>query len=129
MLPSSSCADGGFVEVAALAVDDVDRGHDHAGRAEAALQAVVLAEGLLHGMQLAVLGQALDGRDLGAVAGGGQHGAGLHGAAVHVHHAGAALAGVAAHMRAGEALVLAEELHQQGARIDLGADGLAVDRH
>src|ERR1700694_4266162 len=32
----------------ALAVDHVDRRHDHAGRAEAALQTVMLAEGFLH---------------------------------------------------------------------------------
>ena len=57
---------------------------------------------------------------LRAVAGGGEHRAGLDRAAVEVHHAGAALAGVAADMRAGEPQVLAQELHQQGARIDVG---------
>jgi hypothetical protein len=33
-----------------------DRGHDHAGGAEAALQAVVLAECLLHRMQWRAVG-------------------------------------------------------------------------
>src|ERR1700747_278938 len=47
-------ADGPLLERVALAVPQVDRGHDHAGRAEAALQAMVLAERLLHRMQLAV---------------------------------------------------------------------------
>ena len=38
-------------------------GHDHAGRAEAALQAVLLAERLLHGWSVAVRGQPFDRRD------------------------------------------------------------------
>src|SRR6185312_2041473 len=51
-----------LVEVVALAAHDVERGHDHARRAIAALQRVVLAEGLLHRMQRTILGsQALDG--------------------------------------------------------------------
>ena len=46
----------------ALAMDQIDRGHDHAGGAEAALQAVMLAKRLLHRMQRrAVGGQPLDG--------------------------------------------------------------------
>ena len=62
-------ADRRLVEVVALAVDHVDGGHDHAGRAEAALQAVIVLERLLHRMQLAALREAFDGRDLRAVAG------------------------------------------------------------
>src|SRR5450432_4738753 len=38
-------------------------GHQHAGRAEAALQAVLVPERLLDGVQLAVLLQAFDGGD------------------------------------------------------------------
>src|SRR5947199_2520934 len=34
-------ADGVLVEIVALAVHDIDAGHDHAWRAEAALQAVI----------------------------------------------------------------------------------------
>src|SRR5687767_285172 len=45
-----------------LALEQVDRAHDHARRAEAALQRMVLAKGRLHRVQLAVPGQALDGR-------------------------------------------------------------------
>src|SRR5580704_2600334 len=96
--------DGRVVELVALAVDHVDGGHDHAGRAVAALQAVMLAERLLHGMQRAVRGrQALDGEDVGAVELPGEHGAGLDRLAVDVDHAGAALRRVAADMRSGEA--------------------------
>src|ERR1700729_1183285 len=43
-------ADGVVVEVVALAAHDIHRRHDHARRAVAALQAVVLAERLLHRM-------------------------------------------------------------------------------
>ena len=82
------------------------------------------------GCSCAVLGQALDGRDLARPS---QEAASivqrLHRAAVEMHHAGAALAGVAADMRAGEPQVLAQELHQQRARIDVGGGGLAVHRH
>src|SRR6202011_3206656 len=44
--------DGALVELVAEALHHVDRRHDHAGCAEAALQPVILAKCLLHGMQL-----------------------------------------------------------------------------
>src|SRR5438874_10014631 len=47
-----------------ILVEQADDRHDHPGRAEAALQRVLLVERLLDGMQLAVLRQALDRRDL-----------------------------------------------------------------
>ena len=53
----------------------------------------------------------------------------LHGPAVDMHDAGAALAGVAADVRAGQAQVLAQELHEQRARLDVGCDRFAVDGH
>jgi hypothetical protein len=43
-----------------------------------------------------------------------------------MHDAGAALRGVAADMGAGQPQILAQELHQQGAGIDIGVDGIAV---
>ena len=42
--------------------------------------------------------------------------------------AGAALRGVAADMGAGQPQILAQQLHQQRARIDVGGDGFAVHR-
>src|SRR5215510_6699496 len=118
-----------LVELVTLAVHDVDRRHDHARRAIAALQPVVLAERLLHRMQGTVrLGETLDGGDVGALDLPGEDGTRLHRLAVHMHHAGAALRGVAAHMGAGEPQVLAQELDQQRARIDVTGDGLAVHR-
>ena len=59
----------------------------------------------------------------------GERRAGLDRLAVDVDDAGAALRGVAADMGAGEAQVFAQELDQQRARIDIGGNGLAVDRH
>ena len=44
-----------------VAGEQVGRRHDHAGRAEPALQRVVVTERLLHRMELSVAGQPLDG--------------------------------------------------------------------
>src|ERR1700675_2995518 len=60
-------ADGVLVELAAIAVDDVDRRHDHARREITALQSVIVAERRLHRVQFVTLGNALDGGDIGAV--------------------------------------------------------------
>src|SRR5947209_13960289 len=46
-----------------------------------------------------------------------------------MHYAGAALAGVAADMRAGEAQILAQELNEQRARIDIRRTLTAVHTH
>ncbi len=99
-----------LVEIVALAIDDVDRRHDHAGRAVAALQTVILAERFLHRMQL----RRRSARPSIVVIEApshlpGQHGAGLDGHAVEMNHAGAALGGVAADMGAGQAQIFAQE--------------------
>jgi hypothetical protein len=46
-------ADGFLVRLVAVAVHDIDRRHDHAWGATAALQAKIAAEGGLHRVQLA----------------------------------------------------------------------------
>ena len=102
--------------------------HHHARRAEPALQAVAGDEGLLHRVQRATgRGQPLHRGD--AAAGGlqRQHAAALDGLAVQQHGAGAALAGVAADMGAGQRQRAAQQLDQQGGGIDRGLHGLAVD--
>ena len=49
-----------------MALTQIDRAHDHAGRAKTALQAMALFEGGLHGVQGAICGrEAFDGGDLG----------------------------------------------------------------
>src|SRR5580692_411523 len=81
-------------------------------------------------MQRAVgIGHALDGADIGAVGLHREHGAALHGLAVEIDGAGPAMAGLAADMRAGETELLAQEMNEQGARLDQLFDGLAVHRH
>src|SRR5882724_8130335 len=84
-------------------------GYHHAGRAEAALQAVLLHEPLLDGVQLAVLLEPLDGLDLAPVGLDRQHGTGLDRRAVEQHRARAAVGGVAADVRAGQAEHLANQ--------------------
>src|SRR5215470_16713272 len=58
------------------------RRHQHARSAEAALQAVLLGEALLHRVELAALLQSLDRGDARAVGLHGEHGAGLDRVAV-----------------------------------------------
>src|SRR2546425_8604777 len=106
----------------------VDR-HDHAGRAEAALEPVLLPEPLLDRVELAVLRQPLDRHDVGAVRLDGEERAGLDGLAVHEDRARAALAGVTADVGPGEAHRLADVVHQEQAGLDFVAVALAVDRH
>src|SRR4051812_17065493 len=89
------------------AATQVGRTHDHPRCAEPALQAMVLLERGLHRVQLAAGGEPLDRGDLGALGLDREHGARLDGLAVNVDGARAALAGVAADVRAGEPELLA----------------------
>ena len=57
----------------------------------------------------------------------GEYGAGLGRCALELHRAGAALAGVATHLCAGQPCVLADEVDKQLARLNLSAVGLPVD--
>src|ERR1700744_6614634 len=81
-----------LVERAAVAMDDVDRRHDHARGAIAALQAVIVAKRRLHRMQFVAFGNTFDGGDVGAVGLADQYGAGFDRAAVDMDHTVAALA-------------------------------------
>ena len=102
------------------------RGHHHAGGAVAALEGLRVVEGLLDGMQLAVLGEALDGGDLLAFAAERRHQAGMERLAVHPHRAGAAVAGVAAFLDA-EHFQVAQEGAQALARLRFGRVQAAID--
>src|SRR4051812_11152394 len=90
--------------------EQVGGAHDHPGRAVAALQRVLLVERPLHRMQLAVPREPLDRGDVGAFGLHREHGARLDGLAVDVHGARTARRGVTAHVRAGQAESLAQEL-------------------
>src|SRR5262245_25378278 len=93
-------ADRLLVQIASMARNHVDGGHHHARRAEAALQAVVLLEGSLNGMQLTVAGEPLDGGDRRTRRLDGKDRAALHRLAIHVNDTGTALVGIAADVRA-----------------------------
>ncbi len=94
-------------------------GHDHAGGAEAALKGLRIEKGLLHGVQLAVTGEALDGRDRAPFGAKGRHQAAMERHAVQPHGAGAAIALVAAFLDA-EPAMLAQECSEALARRGLG---------
>ena len=90
---------------------------------------MLLPEAFLQRVQLAVLGQTLDRGDLGAVGLDGEDRAGLDAAAVDQHRARAALARVAADVRAGQQQLLAQEVDEEQARLDVALAHLAVDGH
>ena len=98
-------------------LDQADRAHDLAGRAEAALQAVMGDEGGLHRMQLIAARDALDGEDVGAVVADRQRQARIDAPAVDQHRAGAALAAVASLLGAGQVEALAQQVEQRDARV------------
>src|SRR5207249_263837 len=112
-----------------VALEHLVDGHDHARRAETALEPVLLPEPLLDRVQLAVLRQSLDRHDVGAVRLDREEVAGFDGLTVHQNRAGAALAGVAADVRPGEAHGLADVVHQEQPGLHFVAVALAVDRH
>ena len=82
---------------------------------------------VLHRVQLVAVGQAFDGRDLGAGVHDGEGEAGVNAPAVDQDGAGAALAVVAALLGAGQAQVLAQGVEQRDARLQLQLVLLAVD--
>jgi hypothetical protein len=65
--------------------------------------------------------------NIGALRLHGQHRARVDRPAVDMHGARAALAGVAAHMGAGEQQVLAQRMDKQGVGRNINADGAPVD--
>jgi hypothetical protein len=91
-------------------LDQTDRTHDLAWRAETALQAVVGNKGFLHRMKPATLCHALDGEDVGAVVTDGQRKARIDTSSVDNDRAGAALAAVTALLGSGQIKVFAEKI-------------------
>lgn len=102
--------------------------HQHARRAEAALERVLAIEG---GAQLGgdgIVVQPLDGDDIRALAGAGEGEAGARRLAIHEDGAGAADTVLAAQMRAGEVQRVSNEISEVGAPLRLGRHGAAVER-
>src|SRR2546421_123199 len=118
--------DGRLVKLAAVAVHNIDRRHDHARGTVTALQAMIVAERRLHRVQFVAFCDAFDGSDVRVRGLAGQYGAGFYRPAVDMDDAGAALAGVAADMGAGQVQMVAQEMDEKGPVFDLSRDGLAV---
>ena len=116
----------GVVDGDAVVGGGHQRHHDARG-AEPALEAVVGAQCLLHGVQRARRGDALDRGHLGAVGLHRQHQARPHRPPVEHHRAGAARALLAGDVGAGEPGPVAQGVGEEGAPLDgEGAIG-AVD--
>src|SRR2546423_15411316 len=78
-------------------------------------------------MELAVLGETLNGRDFGTLGLDGKNGASFDGLAVEQHGACAAQRGFASDMSTGQVCDVAQVMDQQHPRLDLVGARLAVD--
>ena len=105
------------------ALEQIRRGDDETGSAEAALHRSRLDEGLLNGMKQVAVGQALDGRHVVAVGLHGQDEAGTDEHPVEQHRTGPALALLAGVLRPGITELLAQGEQQ---RLALPAIGLGL---
>ena len=108
--------------------EKVDGLHDHAGRAEATLQRVIVSERFLDGMQFpAVTRQAFDGDDVAAVGLHGQHRTGLDAVAVEVNGARTAVAGVAADHGSDLAEAVTQVVHEEQPRFHVVGISCSID--
>src|SRR5262245_27933624 len=101
--------------------------HDHARLAIAALWHVVLDPGLLHLVQSAALGKALDGPDVLALGGADGKRAGAHCLALNMNCAGAALGDAAAILGTRESNLFSDDPQQRSVRVHFNRTGLPVD--
>src|SRR6185436_11895786 len=115
-----------FVGWFGIVFEQLVRRHNHAWRAEAALQTVLVPERLLQGMQLTVLGETFDGRNRAAVGLDGETGARPDGDAVDQNRARTALTGIAPDFCSGDAAQLANEMGEEQARLDIALVSTAV---
>ena len=105
----------------------IGRRHQHARRAESALQGMMLVKRFLQRIHLPDAAEAFDRLDAAAVGLHREHQAGARAVAVDQHGAGAADAMLAADMGAGQAQRVTQEIGKQQARLHGGAVGCAVD--
>jgi hypothetical protein len=103
--------------------------HDHARSAIAALEAMALPETLLNRMELAIVGEPLDGRDVGTLRLHGEHGAGFDRGAVDVDRTCPAIAGLATDVGPRQMKVLPDEVDQESPRLDVIGYLTSVDGH
>src|SRR5438270_7557828 len=110
-------------------IDAGNRRHDLAGRAVAALEAVMIDEGLLHGMQAAGgRSDAFDRGDLASLRGRRKRQAGEDALAIGMDGASPALAVIAPFLAACQSYLFPQRIEKGGARIDRQPMRLAVDR-
>src|SRR5829696_3515689 len=103
--------------------------HEESRRAEPALERVGLVERALERVQLAVRGQPLDRPELPAVRLHREHQARAHGLAVELDRAGAADALLATDLCPRQPGLVAYEVGQERARLDVALVFAAVDLH
>src|SRR5262249_42611323 len=99
--------------------DERDGGAELAGRTVPALESVMAHERGLHRMQNALVGQSLDGGDLGTVMHYRERQAAVDALAVDDDRAGAALSLIAALLRASQSEMLAQCIEQGGAGLQM----------
>ena len=108
--------------------EQLEAGHDHPGRTEAALQAGVPGERGLQRIEGLAPAHSLDGGDLRAGRLDREEEARADRQAVEPDRAGSADPVLAADMGARETEVVAEHVRQEPARLDATGEALAVDR-
>src|SRR5262245_46043951 len=101
-----------------VGAQELHRAHQHAGRAEAALQTMLLPKRLLHRVQRIGAAERLDGLDPRAVCLHCQAKARARGQTVEEHRAGAANPVLAADMGTGEAELMTQKVAQEEAWLD-----------
>lgn len=103
--------------------------HDHSWCAVAALKRVVFDESFLDRVQLSVLRQPFDGRDVTAIRLHGEVKAGFDKFAVEQNGTGAAFTDDAADVSAGKADILAKEVREKQTRLDVFLVQAPVNRN
>jgi hypothetical protein len=98
-------------------MDQADRAHDLAGRAEPALQAIMRDESGLDRMELIAARDAFDGEDIGAVMADRQRHARIDAPAVDQHRTGTALAAVTSLFGAGQMEAFTQEVEKRDAGV------------
>src|SRR5579875_133224 len=101
--------------------------HDHSRCAEAAVQAVLLPESLLQGMEMAVGSEPLKRRHVRTVGLDGKDRAGFRGLSIQKHCAGAAQRSLASDVRSCQTGDLAQIVHKKQPRLDVIFAPVAVD--
>jgi hypothetical protein len=105
---------------------DVERRHDHAWRADAALRTAFRRERILQRMELAVLAQAFDRQHVSAVEMRGGNQARVDGDPIDQHRARAAFPFAATFLGTGQVQILAQDIERALHRVHVQPPGRAV---